>query len=170
MSNYKSQFIAVIISLVSFTSYGSPETLPETLGFKDWKVSRISEARQALERLQMELDPNLPKSRVRARTQVAKTQPTGVVRVQKANRVDNRVSQAQTNLEIAQELSAHDYFVLYLSQLTTETEVQEAVKKLDPAEIAEIMIGIKNQLNADRTFEKRPIVTPTPGQRTSKYP
>ena len=41
------------------------------LGFKDWKASRVAEAKLALEKLQVELDPNLP-TQAKAQVQAAK--------------------------------------------------------------------------------------------------
>lgn len=157
----KTKFIAItILSLLVSPAFGAVE------GFKDWKTSRINEAKTELEKLQIELDPNLPTAQAKA--QVASAKVPG--RVQKTVRADSRITQAQTNLEIAQELSAHDYFVLYLSQLKSESDIQEAAKKLDPSEVAEIMIGIKKQLSSEAPADSAPVGSPTPSQRTSKFP
>lgn len=150
-----------LLSVFALPAFGSVEpTATSPLGFKDWKASRINEAKSALEKLQVELDPNL-----------SKAQSSKAANLPKSQKADTRLSQAKTNLAIAQELGAHDYFVLYLSQLKTEAEVQEAAKKLDPSEVAEIMIGIKKQLSEEGTnIVAPPIVTPTPGMRTSRNP
>lgn len=163
MQNLKTRLFAIaILGLFVSPAFGSVDAI----GFKDWKASRVNEAKTNLEKLQFELDPNLPAAQARAQVPSAKAPG----RVQKAVRADSRLAQAQTNLEIAQELGAYDYFVLYLSQLKSETDIQEAAKKLDPSEVAEIMIGIKKQLSSESTIVAPPMVTPTPGQRTSKYP
>ncbi len=172
MLNLKTKFIAIaLLGLLVSPAFGSvtlvaPVAPSGPLGFKDWKANRVGEAKSNLEKLQIELDPNLPTAPGKAQVQSAKVPG----RVQKVVRADSRLTQAQTNLEIAQELSAHDYFVLYLSQLKAETDIQEAAKKLDPSEVAEIMIGIKKQLSSESTIVAPPLVTPTPSQRTSKYP
>ncbi len=150
-----------LLSLLASPAFGAVE------GFKDWKASRILEAKTALEKIQVELDPSLPTAQAKAQVSAAKAPG----RVQKTVRADSRLTQAQTSLEIAQELGAHDYFVLYLSQLKSETDIQEAAKKLDPSEVAEIMIGIKKQLSSESIpVLSPPMVTPTPAQKTSKYP
>jgi hypothetical protein len=172
MLNLKTKFILIaVLSLLVNPAFGSvaPIAMPSAsgpLGFKDWKISRIAEARSNLEKLQIELDPNLPTAQAKAQVQAAKVPG----RVQKVVRADSRITQAQTNLEIAQELSAHDYFVLYLSQLKSEADIQEAAKKLDPSEFAEIMIGIKKQLSSEAPSEAIPLSSPTPGQKTSRFP
>ena len=164
MMNPKSKFIAIaLLALLVSPAFGSVAPL----GFKEWKTSRVEEARSALDKIQMELDPNLPAAQAKAHIPAAKAPG----RVQKVGRADSRLTQAQTNLEIAQELGAHDYFVLYLSHLNSEADIQEASKKLDPSEVAEIMIGIKKQLSSESIpVLAPPMVTPTPSQKTSKYP
>lgn len=149
--------LGVFASLSVSQAFGAvAESAKSPMGYKDWKANRILEAKNALEKLQLQLDPNLSKAQAN---------------LPKSQKRDTRLSQAQTNLEIAQELGAHDYFVLYLSQLRSDTEIQEAVKKLDPSEVAEIMIGIKHQLSTEGTdVVTPPVVTPTPGMRTSRNP
>jgi hypothetical protein len=178
MKNLKTKTGTKVLAIALFSLLVSPAfgavaptaaAIGGPLGFKDWKANRVSEARASLEKLQVELDPNLPTAQARAQVQAAKAPG----RVQKTVRTDSRLAQAQTNFEIAQELGAHDYFVLYLSQLKSENDIQEAAKKLDPSEVAEIMIGIKKQLSSEATSAEpsNPIATPTPGiQRTSRNP
>lgn len=173
MTNLKTKFIAIaLLGLLVSPAFGSvaPNANAQAsgpMGFKDWKANRVAEAKANLEKIQVELDPNLPTAPGKAQVQAAKAPG----RVQKVVRADSRLTQALTNLEIAQELGAHDYFVLYLSQLKSESDIQEASKKLDPSEVAEIMIGIKKQLSSESVpVLAPPMVTPTPGQKTSKYP
>ncbi len=168
MLSLKTKFIAItLLGLLVSPAFGSvAPALSGPLGFKDWKISRVAEAKANLEKLQFELDPNLPTAQAKAQVQSAKVPG----RVQKPVRADSRIAQAQTNLEIAQELSAHDYFVLYLSQLKSEADIQEAAKRLDPSEVAEIMIGIKKQLSSEAPSETIPLGSPTPGQKTSRFP
>ena len=61
-------------------------------------------------------------------------------------RVDQRVQQARLNVEISQELTVNDYFILYLSQFKNREAFVEAAKKLTPEEAADLMIAYQKHL------------------------
>lgn len=92
---------------------------PKVLSFKDWRIRRIQEAADAVKRVQKERNSN---------------QKTGA-------RGYTRLEQAHLNLKIAQSLSAHDYFLFYLSDRFkgNKQALEQAAKKLTPADMAEIM-------------------------------
>jgi hypothetical protein len=111
-----------ILSLLLLTFF-SVFAQAEVLSFKSWKAERTEQAKQVLDRCQTEL-----------------TAPPMAPPHSEA-----RLHQAKQNLEVAQELNANDYFVLYLSQLPNETDFKEAAKKLTPDEVAEILTTVRKQ-------------------------
>ncbi len=56
-----------------------------------------------------------------------------------------RLRQLEFNLEIAQGLTIHDYFALYLKS-KTKAEMAEAIKKLSPDELSELLMAYRKSL------------------------
>jgi hypothetical protein len=129
------------------------------LGFHAWKTGRLEEARANLERVQtdamtekaslVDRAPAMPSSGVQAKDVKTARGPKGP-------RVDQRLEQAKLNVEITQELSVQDYFVLYLSQFKNREAFLEAAKKLNAEETAELMMAYKKELGSENTQEDLP--------------
>ncbi len=56
-----------------------------------------------------------------------------------------RLRQLEFNLEIAQGLTIHDYFALYLKS-KSKAEMAEAIKKLSPDELSELLMAYRKSL------------------------
>lgn len=102
------------------------------LGFKDWKTARVEEARQQLDKLQADLQ----------------TTPAAKAPAAKFARGDQKLQQAQFNVEIAQELTIGDYFNLYVSQLKDRSSFLDAAKKLSADETADLLVAYQKLLSA----------------------
>ena len=96
----------------------------EIMGFKTWKSGRVDEAKAAVQRIQ--LDSSLG-----------------------AAHADRRLEQARLNVEISQELTVNDYFVLYLKPMKSKDAFVEAARKLSPDEVSELMVAYQKQLSGD---------------------
>jgi hypothetical protein len=144
----------VAIALVFALLVGSSAAHAEigVMGFQAWKSGRIDEARSILERVQMEIQldkapsveraPGLPG----ALGKDAKAPHGEAARAPKGQRPEQRLDQAKLNVELNQELTIQDYFVLYLSQFKNRDAFLEAAKKLSPDEMAEIMMAYKKEI------------------------
>ncbi|MEK7355815.1 MAG: hypothetical protein AAB250_05170 [Bdellovibrionota bacterium] len=128
------------------------------MGFQAWKASRIEEAKTQIDRLQGELGADKAQGD-RApgeKNPVMKSldgKPIAKDRLQKTPRADQRLSQAQLNLEIAQELSVNDYFVLYLGRFKERAAFQEAARKLSVDEAADLMIAYQRSIDLNSSAE-----------------
>jgi len=118
----------------------------EVVGFQAWKANRVEEARAGLEKLQN--DKTVPPlATVPKQSQGAKSESRLQVS-QKSVRSDFKIQQAQTNLELARELTVNDYFVLYLSQFKSRDAFVEAAKKLSSEETADLMMSYQKHLSS----------------------
>lgn len=106
------------------------------MGFQYWKQLQIDEAKQVLERVQAS-SPTLNGS---APANESNKSP-------KLIRMDQRLKQSQLNLEIAQELTVNDYFLIYLSQFKGKDSLIEAAKRLSPDEVAELLMSYQRYLS-----------------------
>lgn len=156
------------------------------LGFQAWKTSRVDEARDAVERIQLEIHLDKTPQVDRApgeRVAIIKSAGTKGAekiekmvekkvenmkalepnaRLQKNARPDQRLRQAQLNVQIAHELTVNDYFVLYLSQFKERGAFLEAAKKLTPEETADLMVTYQRHLvGSDQTDISIPAVKST---------
>jgi methionine-rich copper-binding protein CopC len=138
---------AFILSFVFlFASVAHADTSVQS--FQAWKTSRVDEARATIEKLQSER-PTTVAAKIldKKTTDGNKTDASARLQTaQKSGRVDQRLQQAQLNLEVAQELTINDYFVLYLSQLKSREQFIEAAKKLNPDEAADLMMSYQKHL------------------------
>lgn len=122
----------------------------EILTFQAWKTSRLEEARNTIERLQLEvaLDRLPPVDRapgekavvVKQGVEVATTSSRVGARIL---RPEQRLNQAKINFEIAKELSIHDYIAVYLSQYSSRASMLEVAKKMSPEEVAELLVALR---------------------------
>lgn len=116
----------------------------EVVGFQAWKTNRVDEARINLEKLQN--DKTVPPLAIAPKQS---QKPESRLQVsQKSARGDFKIQQAQTNLELARELTVNDYFVLYLSQLKSRDAFVEAARKLSPEEMADLMMSYQKHLSS----------------------
>jgi flagellar motor protein MotB len=140
----------LILSLTLLMSIGAQAVAKSdlnVLGFQAWKTSRIDEAKAAVDRLSDQekeaATPN-PKSARKNKHELGNRLQVA----SKSSRVDQRVQQAQINLEMAHELTVNDYFVLYLSQFKQKEAFIEAAKKLSADESADLMMSYQKRLSA----------------------
>ena len=89
------------------------------LTFKVWKQKKIDEARSIVNELKRE------------------------------GKKDDKLDQAQANLDVAKDLSANDYFVLYLSPQFRDNHdaFVQASKALSPRDMADIMGAYQKRLS-----------------------
>jgi hypothetical protein len=134
--------MALMASSAAFADAG-------VVGFQDWKTNRIEEAKANLERLMSQEKPPLPGKSNDKKTDSTRPETTASrFQAPKSVRPDQKVQQAQINLEIAQELTVNDYFVLYLGQLKHREAFIEVAKKLNPEEAADLMMAYQKHLSS----------------------
>ena len=124
----------------------------EVLTFQVWKTTRLEEARNTIERLQLEaaLDRLPPVDRspgekavvVKPAIEVVAS-PTNSRATVRVLRPEQRLNQAKINFEIAKELSIHDYIAVYLSQYSSRASMLEVAKKMSPEEVAELLMALR---------------------------
>ena len=140
------------------------------LGFRDWKLKQIEEAKISLDVAKIDLrvakkasPPEAPLAVSAASPKVNAAQkdslkPKGLRNLSRGD----RLSQARVNLEIAQELTVNDYFVLYLSRIQNQDIFLEAAKKMSPEEMAELMRAYQRFMdrskNGDASISSDPFV------------
>jgi hypothetical protein len=134
----------LLLTLLAFFSHAQAEISQGVgvLGFQAWKASRLEEAKQQLE--QVKNEAQAPTKTVDPKAAKAPQES----RLQKLNRNDQRLEQAQLNVEIAEELAVNDYFVLYLNQFKDRSAFVEAAQKLNASEAADLMIAYQKHLAA----------------------
>lgn len=139
----------IICAAFSAQATGTESSATEVIGFGAWKTTRVEEARATLDRIQAETIPErgIP-SQDKPELKKGVANPS---RVQKGGKGESRLQQAQINLEVATELTIDDYFVLYLSQIKSESAILEAAKKLSVDEVAQLMTAYKKQLEGRRS-------------------
>lgn len=115
------------------------------MGFQSWKASRIEEAKQLVERLGNGDHDGDESSRKRSTKNAANSRHQALA---KGARTDQKLQQAHINLEIAQEFTVNDYFVLYLSQFKQKESFVEAARKLSHEEAAELMMSYQKRLSS----------------------
>jgi hypothetical protein len=136
-----------IVFLASTATAASAKSEINVLGFQAWKTSRIDDAKAAVERLtdqDKEAATPSPKSARKNKHDVS----SRLQLASKTSRSDQRLQQAQINLEMAQELTVNDYFVLYLSQFKQKEAFIEAAKKLSAEESADLMMSYQKRLSS----------------------
>lgn len=127
--------ITAVLLAAGIAIAAEPES--NVLSFLAWKSTRVEEARLNLERAQLELGG------AKGLTPTA-GQKAGAP---KSGRPDQKVQQAQLNLEIAQELSITDYFVIYLGAMKDRESLVEVAKKLTPEEVADLLTAYQKQIS-----------------------
>jgi hypothetical protein len=139
-------FFCVFGGSVFSSSAKAAETA--VLGFQAWKTSRVDDARSNLEKLQAE-KPSQALAAITGPKPSDKKNQSEQARAMalRVPRTDQKVQQAQLALEIAQELTINDYFVLYLGPFKNNRDAYiEAAKKLSPEESADLMMSYQKRL------------------------
>jgi hypothetical protein len=136
------------------------------LSFQAWKSSRVEEAKSSLDHVQINIQAEAQSEKASAPLLPDKPLLTiakgssGKSEVASQSRVhapvgsahgDLKLSQAQLNYETAQELTINDYFALYISQLRGKESFVEAAKKLNPDEMAELMMAYSKSLSGEES-------------------
>jgi hypothetical protein len=139
------------------------------MSFQAWKTSRVEEARNILERLQSDaqLDKAPAVDRSPFDNNKKKSEKKDSARSIKSVRADQRVQQAQLNLEISQEFAVNDYFLLYLNQFKNRDSFLEAAKKLTPEEAADLMMAYQKHLTSNADTSDIPSTLPVKSRPTS---
>jgi hypothetical protein len=171
--------LAVVLALsVTSLAFGAEGGI---LGFQAWKNSRVDEAKANLERLQQDLqgnekNPAGEKTPKDAKDPKKESAPSATAsredapRGLKPTRPDQKLEQAQVNVELANELSVQDYFVLYLNQFKTRDAFLEVAKKLSPEETAELMMSYKKQLDGNDSDSLPTPLNSTPASSPKNAP
>lgn len=95
---------------------------PAVRSYKEWKSDKIQAALSQI---------------LVVRNQLLKAQSEGNQKSRETHQ--KQLSQLQWNLEVANDLSVTDYFVLYLSQQSQPDRYHQAAQKLTSSEVAELM-------------------------------
>ncbi len=132
-----SVFASIVIIVSLFLNAAISSEKSQMMSYKEWKSLKIEQA-------QKKLAKTLKKSSFTKRTA-------------ESNQLNREL---RSNLEIAKQLSAADYFNLYLSPQLSEGKKADAkaLKSLTPAQIAEILSSYAAQLKLqtdDREFKPR---------------
>lgn len=124
---------------------------PELVGFQEWKQTRVYRAREAVDLFKTQRlgDPNDVKGAKGSEEGEPTEAKAEKPEVQKAPAVTSedgeRLRQLEFNLEIAQGLTIHDYFALYLKSMD-KTQLAQAVQKLSPEELSELLLAYRQKL------------------------
>jgi hypothetical protein len=131
----------------------------EIVGFKEWKKNQVFDARKDLDEFK---SPQLSKMKevdgtesVNPGANVENTgdqnlDPDGDVDLEaqgmaEINEKAERLRQLEFHLEIAQGLTIHDYFALYLKNKSKD-EMAAAIQKLSPEELSELLMAYRQNL------------------------
>lgn len=122
----------------------------EAFGFVDWKQKRVLMAKAAIEEFRLQ-QAQLKAAAESSTSEVppsSATDPIPSVETTHLNSqktTEERIRQLEFNLEIAQGLTIHDYFALYLKDKSKD-EMAEAIKKLNADELSELLAAYRNVL------------------------
>ncbi len=145
----------IYISLVTVAALAAPKASDSPIVFKSWKEQQLIEARNNVVRMankitlfragkvsEQEIIQELSANNIDAES----------TSVQKANsqkpieRLENELRVAQENLQIAQELTVEDYFIVYLSQFRSKPDaIQSVASRMSKDEVAELIRAMLNR-------------------------
>lgn len=115
-------FLLFMIFMQIFAPSANAAQTPSIQSFREWKADKIKAVIQQT---------------MVMRNTVLKTKTFGPAKSLPA--LEKQLSQLNFNLEVAQDLSVTDYFVLYLSQQPQTDRFKLAAAKLTTAEVADLM-------------------------------
>lgn len=134
---------------------------PNVMTFLDWKSQRELEAQQNLERARKSAPSKASKQNKLSAAAANRPDETvssprseglqgvagGATRFHRvAASEDSPLAQAENNLQVARNLTIHDYFALYL-RFQPESQFREALDKLSKGDMTELMVGLRNRMN-----------------------
>ncbi len=96
------------------------------MSFQEWKKLKVNEA-------QVQSVP----------VENSRSTASGAAKATKTQKLEA----SKLALQIAQELTIEDYFALYLSQFKERSDFVEAAKKLNPNEMGDLLLNLKNTLD-----------------------
>ena len=131
-------FVCETFAVVTPSLPALSQPSPQIKSYKEWKSEKVqASASQVLETrshiLKAKTEANLPL----------------IESLEKLQR------QQQWNLEVANDLSVADYFVLYLSQQNQADRFRQAAPKLTASEVAELMEAYANTLGAQPSIDEK---------------
>jgi len=134
--------VFILVFSTGLAQQGLASIKPRILPFKVWKQKKIDEAKAVV----LELKHDRKKQ-----TQVKSTED-GVDDQQQDEA--QKLSQAELNLGLTRELSANDYFLLYVSpQFKGNTEaLMQAARTLSPRDMADILSAYQKRLQASDSY------------------
>ncbi len=123
-----------LISAVAFAD-------DHVMNFKEWQENRIREAQGSLVRIQIERADSIAKDNHKVSS--------------------SDVQQVKINVEIAKELTANDYFVLYIVPKleTDKSALLKAVQGMSSTEIADILRAYEGNLEEKKKSIAEPVKT-----------
>ncbi len=164
-------FCILILALNSMVAMATPESLESSneiteagasketiifnnlLGFQEWKAKRVLEARNNLDKFKA--PPKASEERVSAEDDsisvekpVEKPESSSLSSGEPdiaLNRKAEELRQLEFNLEIAQGLTIHDYFALYLKD-KSKKQVEQVIDKLTADELSELLLAYRTSL------------------------
>jgi hypothetical protein len=132
--------LSVIFLVLSFGFFGQTSgTKVRILPFKIWKQKKIDEAKTVVAELKRQNKKTIQgKAQVKSDNQDDEDKQGSI----------QQLSQAELNLGVARELSANDYFLLYVSpQFKNNNEaLVQAARALSPRDIADILEAYQKRL------------------------
>lgn len=132
------RLIGILAIILTVLMLGWTHAFAEIMTYDLWKHQRVSQAKMKYERILQE------------RKKEGGLSPE----------TNSRLKKARTNLVIAEELTANDYFQHYLSPMYggQVKALQAVVKKMKPSDVAEILMAYSAQL---KDLQQAPAAPPT---------
>jgi hypothetical protein len=148
----------VILSFSGITPAALANIKPRILPFKVWKQKKIDEAKSVV--LELKHD--------RRKQSQVKNEDNSEDQQDEAQ----KLSQAELNLGLTKELSANDYFLLYVSpQFKGNSEaLTQAAKTLSPKDMADILNAYQKKLQATSDSYNGSDAPPTPPEDVPSVP
>ena len=128
----------ILIFLAAFAwSAEVPVDPPTVMSFRDWKSFEVRRMKDRVAVVQNQLSELTDQEFITAK-----------VKDDERKRLSQKLSQTKFNLEVMQELSVNDYFILYLSRMGDKRAAfVSAASKLSPSELAELLMAYDKQLS-----------------------
>lgn len=142
----------------------------EILGFRTWKSKQIEEAKISLDVAKIDLRVKNTGGKSKHSRYIPVASPRllaakkNIPDSKRAQSWEERLNQAKLNLEIAQELTVNDYFVLYLSRVDNPDVFEEAAKKMTPEEMAELMRAYRSYIDRAKSGDEVVVDQPFVGR------
>ncbi len=161
----------IYIALTTVVVFAAPQPQNQTqvqptetpVIYKTWKDQQILEARNTVIRIsnkitlsragkltEQEIIKELASTENVTKENTSLQQKT--TQLKPIERLENELRVAQENLQVAQELSVEDYFVVYLSRFRSNQEaIQSVASRMSKDEVAELIRAMLNRGEATTT-------------------